>query len=417
MKVLYLTYDGLSDPLGQSQILPYLIGLSRKGHFITVISSEKKAYSSNLPWIKSQLEENGIMWHSISYTKSPLIISTIYDVLKIWKICIGLVKKEKFDIVHCRSYITSLIGTRLKKKHRLKFIFDPRGFYADERIDGGMWNQNSFIYRFIYRYFKNREADFLSLADHTITLTESARKEIHTWKSIDGKSLPIKVIPCCVDTELFSRKNLNKEAVDQWKEKLGIRKNDLILSYVGAVGTWYLLDEMLDFFSRMKLKLPESKFLVISHEDPEMIQEKSAQKKISEDSIIIIKLPHREIPHVLALSSLSIFFIKPVYSKKASSPTKQAEILSMGIPIICNTNIGDTDMFIRKTESGSIIRTFTNEDYDFVIDDIQNLLNKDSEKIRKVALDNFSLESGVNKYDEVYQSVMKTTSCDDKIHS
>ena len=39
--ILYLSYDGLTDPLGQSQILPYLAGLSEAGYTITIISFEK----------------------------------------------------------------------------------------------------------------------------------------------------------------------------------------------------------------------------------------------------------------------------------------------------------------------------------------------------------------------------------------
>ena len=38
---LYLSYDGISDPLGQSQVLPYLKGLARLGHKIHLISFEK----------------------------------------------------------------------------------------------------------------------------------------------------------------------------------------------------------------------------------------------------------------------------------------------------------------------------------------------------------------------------------------
>src|SRR4051794_20204501 len=39
--VLYITYDGLTDPLGRSQVLPYLTGLAERGHRITVLSCEK----------------------------------------------------------------------------------------------------------------------------------------------------------------------------------------------------------------------------------------------------------------------------------------------------------------------------------------------------------------------------------------
>ena len=38
---LFISFDGLTDPLGQSQILPYLIGISRD-YAITIISCEKK---------------------------------------------------------------------------------------------------------------------------------------------------------------------------------------------------------------------------------------------------------------------------------------------------------------------------------------------------------------------------------------
>ena len=29
-QILYISYDGITDPLGQSQILPYIIGLTKK---------------------------------------------------------------------------------------------------------------------------------------------------------------------------------------------------------------------------------------------------------------------------------------------------------------------------------------------------------------------------------------------------
>jgi len=41
IEVLYLSYDGMTDSLGKSQVLPYLVGLSTKGFRITLISFEK----------------------------------------------------------------------------------------------------------------------------------------------------------------------------------------------------------------------------------------------------------------------------------------------------------------------------------------------------------------------------------------
>ena len=43
MRALYISYDGMTDPLGRSQVLPYLQGLSERGHEITLLSCEKPA--------------------------------------------------------------------------------------------------------------------------------------------------------------------------------------------------------------------------------------------------------------------------------------------------------------------------------------------------------------------------------------
>src|SRR5690242_6785079 len=127
MKVLYLTYDGLSDSLGQSQVLPYLSRLS-ENHSITIVSFEKK---NNLAGqhdrLRRELAEKKITWIILPYTKRPPVLSTLYDIWKLNQTASGLHHKNKYEIVHCRSYITSFVGLRLKKKSGVKFIFDMRG--------------------------------------------------------------------------------------------------------------------------------------------------------------------------------------------------------------------------------------------------------------------------------------------------
>ena len=129
LKILYLSYDGMTDTLGQSQVLPYLIGLSKLGHNITIVSAEKKDNFMKRQLLINQIvDESNIKWKPIFYTKNPPVISTILDVFKIKNISKELHVKENFDIVHCRSYITSLVGLHLKRNYKLKFLFDMRGF-------------------------------------------------------------------------------------------------------------------------------------------------------------------------------------------------------------------------------------------------------------------------------------------------
>ncbi|HRU61365.1 MAG: glycosyltransferase family 4 protein [Bacteroidia bacterium] len=403
MKILYLTYDGLSDPLGQSQVIPYIVGLSKRGHKIVVLSSEKKAPAELLATIRKNLEKHQIEWHSITYTKRPPVLSTIYDVLRMTLRSIRLNKVHRFGIVHCRSYITSLIGYYLKKSRDIRFIFDMRGFFADERIDGEMWDQNKFIYRLIYSFFKRFEAKFLNAASYTVCLTESAQKEIWSWRSIPRQPIRIKVIPCCVDTTIFDPEKVEPQSRSQLMDELNIKPDDIVLSYIGAIGTWYLLDEMLEFFRKLKQSYPNAKFLFVTHKEQQDIKARWGKNGLNPEDLIIRSSNHQQVPCLLSLSHLSIFFIKPVYSKIASSPAKMAEIMSMGIPVLCNANVGDTSEIIQKTGTGVVVQSFSEMDYDFIIEQIPQLLSIPSQKIRNAAIEHFSLDVGVLSYEQVYK--------------
>ncbi len=405
-EILYLTYDGLSDPLGQSQVIPYMIGLTGKGYKITIVSTEKKGNENYLLEIRKVLDEAGIDWYKIHYTKRPVVLSTLFDIVKMFLVCRKLFRKKQFDIIHCRSYIMALLGYRLKRLYKSKFIFDMRGFFADERIDGGMWDQNSLLYRLVYRFFKNEERKFLESADFVVCITKEALKEMNSWISIKRQTIPIEVIPCCTDFSLFDRSQFSAKTKSELKNQLGISEFNPVISYVGAVGTWYMLPEMLGFFKRLLLKYPSACFLFITHENPQMIRKLAKLQELPDSNIIIHKARHSEVPLYLSLSDLSIFFIKPLYSKSGSSPAKQGEIMSMGIPIICNSNVGDTDRIIRESNAGAIVRTFTNENYDYLVEKIPELLSLSPDSIRSAAKNIYSLEIGVEKYASVYEKVL-----------
>jgi len=406
MKIFYISYDGMTDPLGQSQVIPYLKGLSAKGHQITILSCEKKErFKKYFSEISELFKSNHIKWIPLNYTSFPPVISTIYDVIKIMRTSKKIFKKSNFDVVHCRSYISALTGLELKKKFGVRFLFDMRGFWADERVDGNIWNLKNLLFKFIFNYFKRKETEFLNEADYTISLTEKGKETIHQWENIKNQPIPIEVIPCCADVKLFSHENIDISRQEYFRNLLKIQKDDFVLSYLGSFGTWYMPDEMLWFFSRLKEKFKHAKFLFITTENKETVLKFSRKYDVPDKNILVISAARKDVPILLSLSKLSVFFIKPLFSKKASSPTKQAETLSMGIPIICNAGIGDTDEIINKNQTGFVIHEFSNKTFDEVLENVNYLLSISPEKIRNVAIENFSLESGIEKYNEVYKKI------------
>jgi hypothetical protein len=161
-KVLYISYDGMTDPLGQSQVLPYLSALSAHGYKFTLISFEKKIrFEKEKKNIKEIASLTGIDWIPLPFTKNPPVLSKIYDRWELKQTVKKLFRKEKFDMVHCRSYVAAEIGLWAKKKYGTKFLFDMRGFWADEKVDSGQWDLKNPFFRRVYNHYKSKEKDFL----------------------------------------------------------------------------------------------------------------------------------------------------------------------------------------------------------------------------------------------------------------
>ncbi|MFL2585878.1 MAG: glycosyltransferase [Parvicellaceae bacterium] len=399
-KIVYLSYDGLSDPLGQSQILPYLCGLSKNKKFkITIVSFEKYFNHKNNKKLVLQItKKNSLQWIPLRYTKSPPILSTIWDIYKLNKTLKKLFANG-IDLIHCRSYITSLVAFKFKKKQKIPLIFDMRGFYADERVDGKIWDKNHFIFKHVYNYFKKKEKEFLQFSNHTISLTSNGKKEINSWE-ITNKS-PITVIPCCTDKSLFKKENIKSI-----RNEIGFKRDDFVISYVGSIGTWYMLDEMLDFFKELQIQKPNSKFLFITTDNSDLILNKAKHKNIEVNSIKVQPSSREMMPSYIGVSDFSIFFILPVFSKKASSPTKMGEIMNLGIPIICNNGVGDVDEIMNECMPELLVKNFTKKEYQRIIDLIINNYKPNIDKIIETSHNYYSLEKGVKKYKEVYESIL-----------
>ena len=403
-----MSYDGMTDQLGRSQVLPYLCELSKLGVSYHLISFEKEErYKQNRELIDEIAREHQINWIPLSYTKEPPILSTVRDVRILKQKAAQLHSEHNFDLVHCRSYISSLAGLELKAKYSIPFLFDMRGFWADERVDGKIWNLKNPIYRMIFRYFKNKEKEFFTRSDKIISLTENGKNEIVSWSLPDVDSEKIEVIPCCADLSHFDHNRIDTAERVSLQKELGLTHDDLVISYLGAIGTWYMLDEMLDFFRVLKSIYSNAKFLIITAEEKKHIHDRAGALGVDANDLIIRYADRELVPLHLSLSSLSIFFIKPLFSKKASSPTKQGELMGMGIPIICNSGVGDTDMIIKESAGGSIIENFSDSEYRKVCMAIPELLKSDKEKIRSGAQKFYSLKMGVEKYFNVYKELCR----------
>lgn len=402
-RVLYITYDGITDPLGRSQVLPYLTGLSRLGHEITILSCEKpEREEKDGARIRALCEAAGIEWHPIRYHKKPPVLSSAYDAVILRRTAERLHKKARFDIVHCRSYIPGIAGMHLKRRFGVRFLFDMRGFWPEEKVEGGNWPQEHAVFRAVYRYFKVREAEFLRNADHIISLTHEARRELAARPAAPVSAEKISVIPCCVDFGHFVHpSDLSRRAV---REELGLAPEAKVLVYLGSLGGNYMLSEMLDLFLAYRARHPGARFLFVTQGPAEEILAAAAAKAIGPSEIVVRAASREEVPLFTSVGDLGVAFKQPVFSSKACSPTKMGEMLALGLPLVVNAGVGDVAAIVRDTECGVAIERFDDDAYGQALDAIESLEAAPAAQ-RAKALPWFDVEIGIARYDAVYRSL------------
>ena len=81
-RVLYISYNGMLDPLGQSQVIPYLKELNQRGVEFTLLSFERPEalakHETEIERMRSDLAASGIDWHWLRYHKTPSLPATTY---------------------------------------------------------------------------------------------------------------------------------------------------------------------------------------------------------------------------------------------------------------------------------------------------------------------------------------------------
>lgn len=413
---IFVSIDGMTDPLGQSQVLPYLLGLAKKGNTIGIVSCEKREnWEQHHKTIESIVKEARITWDYCFYKTGKPFISQLQNYRALKKLATSKVVSRASAIkhstneiavsnvvLHCRSYLAGLIGLYCKKKFNSGFIFDMRGFWADERIEGGIWNKMNPIGYFLYSYFKKKEKEMLISSNAIISLTHKAKSIILSW-NLGIHESKITVIPCCADLVHFSRSNIEEQKLVTFQSKYPQIKNKFVLSYVGSLGTWYMADEMLEFFKLLSEKI-DSHFLIITKDSETLIHKAAVKHHVSLDKLTVVASSRADMPYFISFSSASLFFIKPSFSKSASSPTKMGELLSMEIPVITNAGVGDVDSIIHETNCGVIVFNFNKKEYQQAVSDLLENRNLYTGNTVAAANSYFSLQDGVGKYAKVYNS-------------
>jgi glycosyltransferase involved in cell wall biosynthesis len=303
-------------------------------------------------------------------------------------------------MVHARAHIPGAIALALKKTLGTKMIFDLRGLMAEEYVDAGHWREGSIPYRIT----KTAECHIFAATDAVVTLTERIWPIIKEWDSLRGRDVHHAVVPCCVDLSLFKLSDEERTA-----RRAELRLGDkFTIVYSGSLDGWYLTEQMSDFFANFIRRRPDAHSLWLTNGSHDRVKELMSSRNVPVDQFSVLSVPARLVPSYLSAADAGLSFIKPCFSKIASSPTKNAEYLACGLPLIINRGIGDSDALVGEWNAGVLLEEFTEDDYTRVGKLIETMAAEPDvkKKTRAVAERLFDLQTvGVARYAELYERV------------
>ena len=407
-RVLFISYNGMLDPLGQTQVLPYLRELAKKGVRFTLLSFERsKAFepegAEKCRHLRRQLLSDGIEWHWLRYHQKPSLPATAYDVFAGVRHASRLVRRNQIELVHARSHIPATMALALKKRFGIKMIFDVRGLLADEYVDANHWRKGSVPYRLT----KAMERRSLAAAEGVVTLTRAIWPTIKKWEGLrDNHDVAHEVIPCCADLESFK---FSQEERERRRNELGLAAGRFVVVYSGSIDGWYLTAQMADFFATTLKRSSEAHALWLTPDKHERIRKLMKERSIPEGRYTVVGAAPRDVSSYLSASDAGLAFIKPCFSKVASSPTKYAEYLACGLPLIINAGVGDADSLVIDEKVGALVHDFTEEQYEKAAAIVESLV-RDREntrrRTRELAERCFDVSTvGVQRYSRLYERV------------
>src|SRR5829696_5800008 len=292
-RVLFISYNGMLDPLGQSQVIPYLRELARRGVRFTLLSFEReKAFEpagvAQCEQLREKLKIQGIEWHWLRYHQRPSIPATIYDVMAGYRKAGALVTRNRIEMVHARGHIPATIALALKRRFGIRMIFDLRGLMAEEYVDAEHWREGGIPYRLT----KTTERRILASTDAIVTLTERIWPIIKEWKGLRGRTVHHEVIPCCVDLSLFK---FSEEERARRRAELGLGDR-FTMVYSGSLDGWYLTEKMADFFASFLRRNPAAHLLWLTTGSHDRVRELMQSRGVESGNFSVLSVASAEVP-------------------------------------------------------------------------------------------------------------------------
>ena len=393
-RITHISLEGLSTPLGQSQVLAVSERLQSMGWKCAILSLEPEpADEDAFDRLAARMASSGVRWQHRPYRRGRAgvvknVLSMTAMIRDVW---------EHTDLFHGRSYFGAFFPAASDIFRSVPYVFDTRGYWVDEKIEEGRWFQD----RASRAIARRVERELYSRAAGVVSLTELATKDVRSGRF--GRRHPGQrsiCIPTCVDYAKF-------------RMERGVAPHDLlkegpIVAYVGSLNPSYEYRESLKLVALILDQIPQAKFLALTSQEEEM-RSLANDFAIPASRRLITKVAHDQMHLWLPWIDFGLLLrVSPNQANRASMPTKLGEFLATGTAPIAYGANSDVVEWVNRAGSGLTLDDLSPESLERAVDLVARGVPRTDVLMsaRLAAEDHFSLESGVNRYDALFRDLL-----------
>ncbi len=332
---IYLTYAEPPSGVYSSQVADVIRYVNTTLHsdirLVAFISLHD--FSASKQKIKKELPDAIIL---------PAIPKAAYwkiNTILLWFLCLFLRPKA----IIARNVIAANMALKIKRYSTAKKIcFDGRGAMAAEWTEYDVQVVDSWK-----KSIHQLESRAVMESDFRIAVTE---KLVDYWHKRYGYSEGNHVvIPCTLNSSFRAHVPSDDEKATA-RTGMGIESNDIVLAYSGSIAGWQSFPELYKYLGPFLKSDTRHKIIFLARE------EENITRLMDEFPGQVIRkwVGHHEVPEVLAACDMGILIREQSVTNQVASPTKFAEYLSAGLPVLISDGIGDYSDFVRKHHCGTI---------------------------------------------------------------
>ena len=252
-------------------------------------------------------------------------------------------------VVHARTDGSAYFASRIAaRRPEFRYVYDARGDFEGEfRLAAAQEGLPApAIERGVAQQRARRQAA-IDHAAHVLCVSTVLRDRLVAMHGLDPARCT--VVPCVADAEKFGPDANERDAT---RRALGLADRFVVV-YPGRFGAWHYNEETFAVV-RGLMDADASVYFLVLTPDTEAAAALAA-RTLPEGRYAIRSARHDEVPRHLRAADLGILLRAPDPTNEVACPTKFAEYVMTGLPVLISAGIGDCSPFVEAERAGAVL--------------------------------------------------------------